>query len=47
LGDRKYLVVAGVIVAAIAADVTMNGSEASLFLVKKLIGLVEFLEFWR
>jgi hypothetical protein len=47
LAERKYLIVVGVIVAAIAADMTLNASAGSLFLVKKLISLVEFLEFWR
>ena len=47
MADRMYLVVAGVIAAAIVADVTVNGSAATLFLVRKLFHLVEFLEFWR
>ena len=47
MADRMYLVVAGVIAAAIAADLALNGSAASVFLVRKLFGLVEYLEFWR
>ncbi len=42
-----YLVVAGVIAAAIGADILLNDSFLSLIMVKKLIGLVEYLEFWR
>jgi hypothetical protein len=41
-----YLVVAGVIVAAIVADAVLNGGEALLFLIRKMVGLVEYLEFW-
>ena len=47
VADRMYLVVAGVIAAAIAADLVLNGSAASVFLVRKLFRLVEYLEFWR
>ncbi len=46
MADRTYLVVAGVIAAAIAVDVLANAGGASLFLIKKLLGLVEYLEFW-
>ncbi len=42
-----YLVVAGTIAAAIAGDVLFNDGTISLFLVRKLIQLVEYLEFWR
>lgn len=42
-----YLVVAGAIAATIAGDVVLNEGAASLFLVRKLIGLVDYLEFWR
>ena len=45
--DRMYLVVAGLIVAAIVADAALNGGAALLFLVRKLIDLVEYLAFWR
>ena len=47
MADRMYLVVAGVIAAAIAGDVYANDSEITLFLIKKLFSLVEYLEFWR
>jgi hypothetical protein len=47
VADRMYLVVAGVIAAAIAGDVLLNDGTISLFLVRKLIQLVEYLEFWR
>jgi hypothetical protein len=47
MADRMYLVVAGVIAAAIAGDLMLNDGTASIFLVRKLIHLVEYLEFWR
>jgi hypothetical protein len=47
VADRTYLIVAGVIVAAIVADVALNSGDGLLFLVRKMIGLVEYLEFWR
>ena len=47
LKDRGYLIVAGVIALAVAADYILNQSVFSLFLVRKVMRLVEFLEFWR
>ena len=47
LKDRGYLIVAGVIALAVAADGILNQSLFSLFLVRKVVRLVEFLEFWR
>ena len=47
LKDRGYLIVAGVIALAVAADSILNQSVFSLFLVRKVMRLVEFLEFWR
>ena len=42
-----YLVVAGLIALLILADVWANDSQASLFMVRKLFHLVDYLEFWR
>ena len=47
MADRMYLVVAGAIAAAIVGDILLNDGTISLFLVRKLIHLVEYLEFWR
>ncbi len=47
VAERMYLIVAGAIAVAIAGDVFLNEGTLSLFLVRKLIGLVEYLEFWR
>ena len=38
--------VAGLIFAAILADFVFNGGSASLFLVFKLLDLVDYLKFW-
>jgi hypothetical protein len=38
--------VAGLIFTAIAADFVFNGGSASLFLVFKLLDLVDYLKFW-
>ena len=45
--DRLFLVVAGVIAAAIAADVLLNDAVITVFLVRKLFHMVDYLEFWR
>ena len=45
--DRGYLVVAGLVALGIAADVYLNQAAASMFLIRKLVALVEFLAFWR
>lgn len=38
--------VAGVIFLAILADITLNSGIASVFLLHKLLDLVEFIKFW-
>lgn len=45
--DRGYLLIAGAIALAVALDVALNGSAVTIFLVRKLLSLVEYLEFWR
>ena len=45
--DRIYLVIAGMIGIAIVADIFLNSSTVSLFLIGKLFHLVDYLEFWR
>jgi hypothetical protein len=44
---RFALSIAAVVVAAIIADRVLNGGEATLFLVRKLFDLVEYLSFRR
>ena len=45
--DRIYLAMAGLFALAIVADVVLNNSDSSLFLIRKLFHLVDYLEFWR
>lgn len=44
---RVALSLAGVVVLAIIADQGLNGGVATLFLLRKLFDLVEYLSFWR
>ncbi len=44
--ERGFLVIAGLIAAAIVIDVALNDALVSLFLVRKLVNLVTYLEFW-
>lgn len=44
---RLALSIAGMVVLAIIADRLLNEGEATLFLVRKLFDLVEYLSFWR
>lgn len=45
--DRAYLVVAGVIAAAILADLALDQGRIVLYLVRDLLRLVDYLTFWR
>ena len=45
--DRGYLLVAAVIALAVLGDVLANQGTASMFLIRKLLALVEYLAFWR
>ena len=45
--DRGFLLVAGVIALIIAADIFANHGNGALFMVRKVLQLVEYLEFWR
>ena len=45
--DRFYLVIWGLIVAAILGDVALNGARITLFLIREIISLQEYLQFWR
>ena len=44
---RFALSIAAVVILALIADQVLNGGVASLFLVRKLFDLVEYLSFWR
>ena len=45
--DRIYIILAGLIAAMILGDVVLNDSVGSVFMIRKLFHLVEYLEFWR
>jgi len=45
--DRISLALAVVILAAVIADVALNGGHAMLFLLRKLEDLIEYLAVWR
>jgi hypothetical protein len=46
MSDRTALILAGIIVAAIAADLAF-GWGGVLFVLRRLFGLVDWLMFWR
>ncbi|MFC3180415.1 hypothetical protein [Cypionkella sinensis] len=45
--DRIALVLALLIAAAIGADVVLNSGAASVFLLRKLLDLVQYVMIWR
>ena len=45
--DRIALVLASLIGAAILADIFLNNGTALMFLVHKLVDLIEYLSIWR
>lgn len=45
--NQIALYLAVLIVALVLLDVTFNASAAMLFLLRKMVDLVEYLEFWR
>ena len=47
MSNRTALVVAILITNAILLDVTLNGSKAVTFLLRKLVDMIDYLEFWR
>jgi len=47
MSDRGALILAGLILGALVLDLAVLHSGATLFLLKKLADLVEYLAFWR
>ncbi len=47
LDDRIYFSIALVIAVAILGDLVLNSADASVFLVRKMLDLVQALSFWR
>ncbi|MEL6915095.1 MAG: hypothetical protein AAFP13_11390 [Pseudomonadota bacterium] len=44
---RLALILLAIILCALAADRVLNGSEASVFLLRKFLDLIEWTAFWR
>ncbi|TCO70579.1 hypothetical protein [Rhodovulum euryhalinum] len=45
--NRVAIALLGLILAALAADLTLNGSDATLFLARKFLDLTDYIAFWR
>ncbi|MGB0800009.1 MAG: glyceraldehyde-3-phosphate dehydrogenase [Planktomarina sp.] len=44
---RLALIVGGMIIAALLLDLILQGGDATHFLLRKLMDLIEWLAFWR
>ena len=44
--DRGYLVLAGLIALLILADISLNEAKLTIYLVRDLLGLVDYVAFW-
>ena len=47
MSNRIALIIAAVIVTLILLDITLDGSAALLFLLRKLVDMIEYVAFWR
>ena len=47
MDDRIYFIIAAVIAAAILGDIVLNSGAASVFLFRKILDLVQAVNFWR
>lgn len=47
MSDRTAFFIAGLIALAILADLTLNGGSALLFLLRKLLDLIDYVSIWR
>ncbi|GHE02398.1 glyceraldehyde-3-phosphate dehydrogenase [Defluviimonas sp. 20V17] len=45
--DRLALILAALLIVLIGADFMLNNAHVTLFLVRKLAGLINYLQFWR
>lgn len=43
---RPYFILAGVVLAALLADIMLNNAAASLFLMRKTMDMIEWIKFW-
>ncbi len=44
---KAAIILAGVIILALILDRVLNAGTATLFLMRKIVGLVEYAAFWR
>jgi hypothetical protein len=47
MSNRLALALGGILLAAFLADRGLNDGEGGLFLMRRFLGLVDFLTFWR
>ena len=47
MSNRIALIVAAVILTVILLDIVLDGSAALLFLLRKLVDMIEYVAFWR
>lgn len=45
--NTMAIVIGGTIVAALIMDQVLNAGDATLFLVRKMLTLIEYVSFWR
>ncbi|MCB6177217.1 hypothetical protein LHP98_03635 [Rhodobacter sp. Har01] len=45
--DRLALILALILAAFIGADLVLTGGETLLYLARKFVGLMDWVEFWR
>jgi hypothetical protein len=45
--NAMAIVIGGIIVAALILDQALNAGTATLFLVRKMLSLIEYVSFWR
>ncbi|MEM1151067.1 MAG: hypothetical protein AAGI03_10990 [Pseudomonadota bacterium] len=45
--NQLAIILGALVIIALILDAVLNGSSASLFLIKKLTDLIEWMAFWR
>ncbi len=45
--NKTAIILAGVIILALLLDLVLNDGIATMFLVRKMIDLIEYVAFWR
>ncbi|MBC7676852.1 MAG: hypothetical protein H7173_12505 [Rhodoferax sp.] len=47
MSNRTHFILAVIIVALILVDVSFNAANATTFLLRKLVDLIDYVAFWR